>query len=260
MPEKPYPLPPPPGLKIKFRRARKQLRQLRRIFDRYVAGTPCSYRREVNKEGTHYAYSLLVKPGPTIVELLADEAVHHLRSSLDHLVTALLESNGKRSTDRRFPMADSEPKTPKAIQAFNDCIEGIEGAARELIISAQPYQRGDAAHTHPLWILNRIDNRFKHATLHLFVIRVSFPTVPGIIAPPAGTEGAKSGDVFAYVPITVDVEKDFEPHISADVTFRVSRIGVSGVGIDTLDEIHDFIRDELLGKALSGRLPPRLRK
>lgn len=251
--------PPPPELKLKLSRARKQLRDLRRTLERYVASNPCSYRRDVNEEGTHYLYRLLVAPAPDQVALIADEAVHHLRSLLDHLITAMIEARGKSANGRRFPIFDVEPITLKDRQRFEGCIDGVTDWAHDLIVSLQPYKRGDAANTHPLWILNRLNNRLKHTSLELFALRVGAPDVPGVVRRLEGTM-LQSGDIFAEAPINLNVEEDFEPYISAQIAFRPARVGVTGVDLDTLDEIHDFVRDEVLRKLVKARFAPRLRR
>ena len=249
---------PPMGLKLKLRRARKHLRFVRRSLERWVATDPVSYRREINEEGTHYLYRMIIQPGPESVELVADEAIHHLRSILDHLVTALIEARGLPSSGRRFPIFDKEPRTAKEQRSFNDCIDGLSALARDLVVSLQPYKRGDDAHTHPLWILNRLDNRLKHTTLHLLSFTISAPELPGVVKHLPGTVG-RSGDVFATVPIHLNVKEDFEPFVSVHVGFRETRIGIRGVGLDTLDEIYEFIRDEVLRKTITtGPWPRRL--
>ncbi len=249
-------IPAPRGLKIKLSRARHQLRQLRRTFDRFLTANPCSWRREVNNEGTHHLYSLHYATGPDVVQIQADEAVHHLRSLLDHLITSVIEANGQDASMCQFPIWDTEPRTKKAIARFNAAIEGVPSWARQLIVDVQPYKAGNAAHSHPLWILSRLDNRFKHTSLHLFVLRIGAPNLPGVIRRPAPP--GNSGDIFAEVPIGLDVEKDFEPHLFIDIAFQVTRLGIEGVGLDTLDEIYNFVRDQIIRKAIKGRLPPRL--
>jgi hypothetical protein len=236
------------------------LRQLRRVLNRYVATNPGEWRREVEDKGTHYLYSFK-GPGrePDVIQFLADEAVHHMRSLLDHLVTAVLEASGKPAKSCQFPIWDHEPKTPKEIKTFNASIEGVPDGTRAIIVAVQPYKRGDTANTHPLWILNRLDNRFKHTRLNLFAYRVFAPKLPGVIGRSSTSPLLQSGEVFAHVPVDVNVEQDFEPYITVRVAFGIGRVGVPGVDLNTLGGIYNFIRDEIMIKIVKARrMPPRI--
>jgi hypothetical protein len=254
-----YPI-PPRGLILKLRRARRQLRQLRRIVNRFVATNPGRWRREVDDKGTYYLYSFEAPSRPPeVIQFLADEAIHHMRSLLDHLVTAILEASGKAAEDCQFPIWKDEPKTPKAIKAFNATIEGVPDWTREIIVAVQPYKCGDAANTHPLWILNRLDNRFKHTSLDLFTYQVRVPKLPGVIGRSSTSPPLHSGDVFAHVPVNVNVEEDFEPHITVHIAFQIRRVGIPGVNLNTLGKIYNFLRDEIMTKMVkSRRMPSRI--
>ena len=254
---------PPPGLKFKLSRARKQLRQLRRTFERHFSRHKLRWERRENDEGTYYAYRLITTDPPESIQILADEAVHHLRSVIDHLVTAFVEATGQSfSGDLSFPMLTKKPSTAKEIRAFEKSIGNIKGSARQLIVDSQPYVRGDAAKTHPLWILSRLDNRFKHTSLHLLVYSVSAPDVPGIIRHRGASHGCtlENGDVFAEVPIGKDVHKEFEKEIAVTVSIGSEYTGIDGFDLGGLELIYNFVRDEVLRKALRGRLPRRIER
>ena len=76
---------------------------------------------------------------------------------------------------------------------------------------------------------------------------------------PKPPRGRHSGDVFAKVPTSVDVQQDFEPYISVEIAFQIPVIGLPEIGMAHLDEIYNFIRDEVLRKFLSFHgLPRRL--
>ena len=114
-----HPLSPPKGLQLKLSRARKHLRHLRRTIDAFVASDPWAVHRQVNADGTYYLYSLEIVYPSDAVLLLADEAIHHLRTVLDHLVSALVEAGGKKVTsDHSFPIWRTEPKTNKEIARY----------------------------------------------------------------------------------------------------------------------------------------------
>lgn len=254
------PLPAPLGLKLKLSRARKHLRHLRRIIERFEASNPYTLHRQKDADGLYYLYSIEITQAPLLTELLADEAIHHLRTVLDHLISATVTSVRKKVTDRHaFPIRREEPKTPKETADYRAMLKHVPSEARALISSLQPYHRGKNAKSHPLAILARLDNRFKHTSLHLFSHQVRMRAVPGIIQFPVPPRGRDSGDVFAKVPVSVDVQKDFEPHVSVDISFSIRVTGLPETNLDTLDSIYNYVRDEIISKAVRfKRLPNRL--
>ena len=253
---------PPLGLYLKLSRARKHLRHLRRIIEKWKASDPYALNRQVDAEGKYYLYSFQVVPAPDIILLLTDEAIHHLRTVLDHLIIATVESVGEKVTyAHAFPIWREEPKKPDDIARYNAMVDHIPGQARVLIDNVQPYKRGTDAKSHPLAILARLDNRFKHASLHLLTSQVQMRPVPGIIQPPAPPYGRDSGDVFAKVPISIDVEKDFEPYVSVRVAISISVTGMPNITLEMIDAIYNYVRDEVIRKAVRfkrARLPRRL--
>jgi hypothetical protein len=253
-----YSLPPPLGLKLKLSRARKYLRHVQRILDKFEAGNPATLRREINADRTHYVYSFHVGYAPNSVELLVDEALYHLRSVLDHLVAGMVESVGKKvSDDHAFPILRKKTKKPKQKARIRKMLKHVPTEAQAFIDSVQPYQRGKEANAHPLAILAKLNNGFKHKSLHLLTYRLQFPKVPGIITPPASPTGREPGDVFAAVPIGLDVEKHFEPYVSVHVAFREKILDLPTAGLDTINDIYNYVRDEVIRKAIRGKGLPR---
>jgi hypothetical protein len=87
--------------------------------------------------------------------------------------------------------------------------------------------------------------------------QIRMPDVPGIIHHPSRERDLDSGDIFAKVPISVNVEKDFEPFISVDVAFSIREARLPQINLDTLDDIYNFVRDEILRKLILWDHPPR---
>ena len=87
------------------------------------------------------------------------DAVHSLRSALDHLVYATANEPTRQCG---FPICttakDWAIESPAILWSVPDEI-------RALIDAAQPYHRGDASHSHPLAVLNALWNLDKHKTI-----------------------------------------------------------------------------------------------
>lgn len=246
------------GLKLKLSRARKHLRHLRRVIERFEATDPYTLHRRLDDGGRYYLYSIQLAEAPHLVELLADEAIHHLRTVLDHLISATVESMGKRVTNyHAFPIWRTEPKTEDEIARYDAALKYVPDQARAIVDSLQPYHKGADAGRDPLAILARLDNRFKHTGLHLLSHQVQCPKVDGLIQPPTTRSGRDSGDVFAKVPVVVDVQKYFEPYVSVQIAFFMRVTGSPDINLDALDSIYNYVRDEVIRKAVHFKRLPR---
>jgi hypothetical protein len=91
--------------------------------------------------------------------LVAGEAIHQLRSSLDHLAWQLVEANGGTpGTHTGFPIHEVPPKDKRA---FTAKVKGMSTSAENLVEATQPYHsRNDG-----LWKLSKLDNFDKHNLL-----------------------------------------------------------------------------------------------
>ena len=77
---------------------------------------------------------------PLRFAVVAGEVIHHLRSTLDHLVVALAARNGQDPLNQhQFPVCRKQDKFEKAVRG--GCTKGISASALKLIADAQPYLR-----------------------------------------------------------------------------------------------------------------------
>jgi hypothetical protein len=96
---------------------------------------------------------------PLDLSIIAGDALHNFRSTLDHLAWKLVEAAGKTPRDQTgFPIFDSEANyrsySPKKV-------EGMRPIAIERIHNLRPYRGGN----NDLWILHRLDIIDKHRLL-----------------------------------------------------------------------------------------------
>jgi hypothetical protein len=108
--------------------------------------------------------------------LRAGEAVHHLRTVLDHLVYQMVIAHTKQPPrfHSAFPIVGKGKKrkqlwqTPAEYYACQtSALKNVISAdAAALIQSLQPYERlGSAYEDDPLWQLSELDNAYKHRLL-----------------------------------------------------------------------------------------------
>jgi hypothetical protein len=116
---------------------------------------------EANPQRTKYLISVEVGvrfPFPEWGVIVGD-VVHCLRSALDQLVYSLSDDPDDRSG---FPTATTEKEWKTRAPRL---IWGVPENFVAVIDEAQPYKRGNAADTHPLFILNKLSNLDKHRAI-----------------------------------------------------------------------------------------------
>jgi hypothetical protein len=202
-------------------------------------------------------------PLDTSYTIQAGEAIHQLRSVLDHLVYQLViaKTNEPPTFNSAFPIVGKGRMRDKAWQSAADYYTAQAGrlkndisvAAETEIHRLQPYQRGAAYEQDPLWVISELDNAYKHRLLLLAVHRVtSFWTtirsrdkeIKAFFDPDVPFEhGAHIGEV----PIT---DPDFSL-ANADVTMdndiMISVAFADGLGarhgsvLDCLSDLHKHV-------------------
>lgn len=186
---------------------------------------------EPNKERTKYFIkaNLTLRIPNLEWGVIVGDIVHALRSSLDQAVWLLSAEPTPGMT--AFPLCRS--KKDWAIRSPG-LLWGIDPAFVTLIENAQPYKRGDSAHSHPLAILGELSNLDKHRFLPGVALTVASGDVKinsyrGIAN--CGEFRAKIGAalhddaVLATAKITADdsgiePEMDVKPELAFDLGFQ----------------------------------------
>jgi hypothetical protein len=117
--------------------------------------------------------------------VLTGEIVHHLRSSLDHIVWIFSSKKARREHGSviAFPILCHNPSSPREIERFERQIQGItDGRVRNRIVALQPYHRGCNAIDDPLAIVHQMDKTDKHRELVLIGSGVNF-VLPSNVSP-----------------------------------------------------------------------------
>jgi hypothetical protein len=145
----------------KYNWAKKHIDDLEVAVDSFRLNNPHSIGREHDTQAGEFVY--YVKAIPTIpdgLSFMLGDALHNLRSTLDHLACALVEAaGGKPNSKTCFPIFD----TPKA---FSDMsrgkVPGLGKYALCLLDNIQPYEKGFG---HWAWQLHKLDIIDKHRIL-----------------------------------------------------------------------------------------------
>jgi hypothetical protein len=211
-------------------------RRLRRIRD----GVPSTeFRAEIRFD----------PPLPETVPLLIGDAIHNLRSALDHLACALAPPTTSQTGHARieFPICVSEDD-------FNakgaSRIKKLPERARDEIKSLQPYHAGDNARHEFLWALHQLDIIDKHRRISVLAGRYSLPDK---FIPQArrGNEVIFEGRI--YVPFEdgdiiriLGVDPEFEPDMTGTVAIRFGDRPDEVIEYGTLRHIHAHVSDHVI--------------
>lgn len=97
---------------------------------------------------------------PGDISLILGDAIHNLRTALDHLAYQLVLANGEApSRNTEFPIGDPTKKYTTSIHGGK--IKGMTAEAKDIIRSVQPSNTGDMT----LWNLHALDIADKHRLL-----------------------------------------------------------------------------------------------
>ena len=155
------------GPRAKIARANQHIRDLYAEIQRFRQTEPCEVRHDSNHEtGQRTTYLTRLDPFPDQIVLITGDALHNLRSALDHLAAQLVcvaekrdRLDGESARDIAFPIgwnseayvAARRRQMSRALPAAQSHIDGIE-----------PYRGGKGE---ILWRLHQLDIADKHRLL-----------------------------------------------------------------------------------------------
>jgi hypothetical protein len=170
-------MPPPPdwlvGVRSKIERAEQHLRDLESAVRTFVGDLPHAFGHDPYEVGTKFDprtgqkvyYMTRVDPVPPYVGGIAGDALHNLRSALDHLAVQLWLTGAKLGDERdvSYPVIDTaDPARYKSARAGK--VQGLGQDAIDLIDATEPYEGGVG---HQLWVLHKLDNIDKYRRLNM---------------------------------------------------------------------------------------------
>jgi hypothetical protein len=152
------------GVQIKMDRAQAHAHELDKAFWGAFPRGACKTTVEVHDEGRRHVYLADHPPAPDPVwGAIAGDAIHNLRSALDHLAYQLvLLSGGQPTNSTAFPILNRPPRKWCGRRELPVISGGIPEVVRELLDSIQPYQR---RYPHDLDALRDLDNIDKHKVI-----------------------------------------------------------------------------------------------
>jgi hypothetical protein len=174
------------GIDAKVDRAEQHLRHLDSEIaawgskqQPYTAKHDADTRKITSGEVTWITRLEIADP-PPVFSIVFGEAVHNMRSALDHLVCHLIERESRQPTNSTaFPIFHTRGRWQSRVERRQRWYQiwrktgggPLGGFSRDspawaLIERHQPYKRGKQAKDHPLFQLEDLWNRDKHRTLN----------------------------------------------------------------------------------------------
>jgi hypothetical protein len=186
------------GCREKQRRGMKHLRDLNDAIAEWVGEPgvdpkPYEISGEFRLDSREYVFTgKLTKPLDQLLfwGVIFGDAIHNLRSALDHLVWQLVLLNGKTpSGANQFPICDTganywsagwkDGKKTKSTRERD--LEGVSDAHKTFIDEMQPYRtRIPPSALHALSSLRDLSNHDKHRFLHLTAFAADFPSLEAL--------------------------------------------------------------------------------
>ncbi len=177
------------GIDLKLDRAEKHLEDIQTDFSAWISEEKTrDFPTEIDEGKGRYIVALrLMEPVPPVFALMADEVIHHLRSSLDHLASYLVDWSGGQEGRAAWPLLSSRCKWMREVERRKRIgqvwrkkgggpLAGASAEVRAFVEGKQPYKGPGKARDHPLVSLNKLWNIEKHRILN---------PIPVYAAPPA---------------------------------------------------------------------------
>ena len=224
---------------LKAKRAKRHICDLNTEISAFLHRDPYVVRVEPFHKPGSYALRYVERENiPETFPLIIGDAVHNLRTALDHLAVALVRLAGKSTKNVYFPFADSAQNLEGAIASRKIARAGPKVVDEIRLL--QPYKGGNLV----LRGIHDLDIADKHAMLT--------PTCR-LVEPPGGiitnAEGglqiassdivmdAEDGDLLDVVPIEPNLQIGKEFPLPAEIVFdETVRTFAGGLVTEVLEE------------------------
>ena len=240
-----------PDYRRKLARADTHIREVERLANDWAKDNECyKIGMESESNGELILFGEQLKPLPNDLGLVIGDALQAMRSSLDNLAFALALKNKPELTDDdqlgvSFPVFD-RPPLPS-----HKSVKHMERSVVDKVLGLCPDPEVGPINDHPLWLLNKTNNRDKHRVITVAAVAVDnfSHSLSGTVKGPSriGIGGPKRtrnvGDRVVF--------STFGPGSQVKVDVRALVQIVFGEGIEisdrevitTLRWFHDYIRE-----------------
>ena len=231
-------------IRLKVERAKEHIADLDNAIRRFSESDPYEISTKEKKAIEHIAfYVAKINPVPDHISLILGDAVHNLRSALDHLAWQLVEAGGRiPDRDTMFPICQIPKNYAAALKGGK--IKGVHPNAEKLISAMQPYPTRDQT----LWEINRLDIGDKHQLIVTVALlykgwAVNTLASGNVLEFPQGAPyPLVAGDELFNLPTSTYIREDHKNfNLSVDVAFGESEIVAGKPILETVKKMADFV-------------------
>lgn len=236
------------GIRVKIQRTQEHIRNLYLDVDRVFNSDPRPYTLIQNLNSQSGRYELTIRQYRAVdVDLLrfsvvAGEIIHHLRSSLDHLVWQLIIANGQDPSSFTYPLPEFPifSRQDKYESSGVAKIKGVSKSAMAIIQSHQPYNGGDYRGNY-LWIIHEMNNADKHRLLNVVFTDaiIERAVIAGATLSNFTFGPAKDGTVLVSSP--TEFEMDMNVRFRFDIAFNESGMSMPESAVPELQYLTDAV-------------------
>jgi hypothetical protein len=267
-----------PSYSQKLNRASEHIEDLGIVQDTWLGTSAYTFVTERNPQTRQtIVRAKIAEPPPAKFALIAGDAVHALRASLDHLALELAVVNHRPNPvpsvaekASEFPIFPSKVGDDLGSDIFHRVkkktgepapgsglykLQGAHPDAIKAIEGIQPYHRGTADTEDPLWLIHELDRIDKHRRLHFTAYTLGSV---GIGAGPSGSaymgdvhfeKMGHSGPVEDGTPVAIFTASDdsyFQLNFSRQITLMEPTLPQGTELAQILRSLRDCVRDEVV--------------
>ena len=243
------------GAYAKLDRADEHFKALEAELQTFVQGNVDAARgklQNVDGETFYVMEAHEIRPVPLPVGVILGDAIHNLRSALDHTLCQLVALHGgEADTGNQFPIFTYVPTKKWALDKWAKNIRGVTGPDLALIEHVQPHTRDDPT-THPLAVLQDVSNADKHRLVLDFYLAIDgdpsgIPEfdphdldITGEMRLTAGVRLKPGTEIFRVPVRTWGDDPHMEVHGSFPVTVAFGEAAYEGPGLNL---IRKYVRE-----------------
>lgn len=228
------------GIRLKIARAKTHIDNLNRSMRRFMDSNPYGIEVEQYTETMYRSVLRIYKGPPLNWSLTAGDAIHNLRSALDHLAWQLaLKTTNEPFRYTAFPISDAAERfseSPALKDIFRPAIPVIEGL--------QPYHAADSPRNRGLRFIADVDNVDKHRLVIPIFATTSIGTPKGL---PIGFNISlgrlTDGHVLA---IGGSPQAARRMRVAVNLALYIPSLSPPIAPVGVLRGMHDYVRDEVI--------------
>jgi hypothetical protein len=235
------------GPKLKLERAKSHIDDLVAAIERFYETNPYDGIVQDNPETNRRELTVTRADSlPDELAVICGDAVHNLRSALDHLIWQLIVANSRKPNENAaFPIWRSESKFKSGRPGY---AKGISKPALDVLYALKPYKGGNDA----LWLIHKLDIVDKHRLLLTVAMRheavildlgallnsTNYSSIP-IAINPAEKGTIKVGSVLFAAPLGDETHDDVKANL--EIALCEPEIPIYEPVVKTLYELAGFV-------------------